>query len=282
MGMDFLKRLFKSFKQRDIASDASTADPITRSTMESEGLGPASKEDDAADEAARRATSECLDRHWQSVGDVEQDVLGHAISPSFLGGPDWPSTRQAYRIVRRGDSVIIATDGLSDPFDGAPHLGNGFEMELFLETGDLAEGTRGAVGDVSPLMRSWAFDVVRTVASTVANAGGIRHQLETYGVLSLELPGASQAPHLTDQIPARFVTEDDCVGVLVGAPMPDFVTRLEDMPLSPVALVPVVLITAAELEHVRVRGRKAREALVEQLTAAGHGHRSRLNRPDLV
>lgn len=280
--MDFLKTLFKSFKRRHMPLRGAPADPPASANVDTEAVTQASTEGDAADEAARRATSDCLDRHWQSVGAVEQDVLGHAISPSFLGGPDWPSTRQAYRIVRRGDSVIIATDGLSDPFDSAPELGNGFEMELFLETGDLAEGTRGAVGDVSPLMRSWAFDVVRTVASTVANAGGIRHQLETYRVLSLELPGASQAPHLTDQIPARFVTEDDCVGVLVGAPIPDFATRLEDMPLSPVTLVPVVLITAAELEHVRVGGRKAREALVEQLTAAGHGHRSRLDRPDLV
>lgn len=279
--MDFLKKLFKSFKRRDTASDVSTADPLTRVNAGVEVPEPGT-EGDAADDAARRATCECLDRHWRAVGAVEQDVLGHVISPSFLGGPDWPSTRQAYRIVRRGDSVIIATDGLSDPFDGAPELGNGFEMELFLETGDLAEGPRGALGDVSPLMRSWALEVMRAVAGTVANAGGITHQLDTHGVLSVELPGASEAPHLIDQIPARFVTEDDCVGVLVGGPAPDFATRLEDMPLSPVTLVPVVLITAAELEHVRAEGRKAREALVQQLIAAGHGHRSRLQRPDLV
>lgn len=280
--MDFLKKLFKSSKPGDTAlreepgnSAASSNDDVAESSQ-------ADTAEDAADQAARQASSECLDRHWRSVGSVEQDVLGHVISPSFLGGPDWPSTRQAYRIVRRGDSVIIATDGLSDPFDGAPELGNGFEMELFLETGDLAEGTRGEVGDVTPLMRSWALDVMRTVAGTVADAGGITHQLEDYGVLSVELPGASEAPHLSDQIPTRFVTEDDCVGVLVGGPAPDFATRLEDMPLSPVTLVPVVLITAAELEHVRMGGRKAREALVQQLTAAGHGHRSRLDRPDLV
>lgn len=280
--MDFLKKLFKSSKPGDTALREEPGNSVASSNDDVAESSQADTAEDTADQAARQASSECLDRHWRSVGSVEQDVLGHVISPSFLGGPDWPSTRQAYRIVRRGDSVIIATDGLSDPFDGAPELGNGFEMELFLETGDLAEGTRGDVGDVTPLMRSWAFDVMRTVAGTVADAGGITHQLEDYGVLSVELPGASEAPHLIDQIPTRFVTEDDCVGVLVGGPAPDFATRLEDMPLSPVTLVPVVLITAAELEHVRMGGRKAREALVQQLTAAGHGHRSRLDRPDLV
>lgn len=280
--MDFLKKLFKSSKPGDTALREEPGNSVASSNDDVAESSQADTAEDTADQAARQASSECLDRHWRSVGSVEQDVLGHVISPSFLGGPDWPSTRQAYRIVRRGDSVIIATDGLSDPFDGAPELGNGFEMELFLETGDLAEGTRGDVGDVTPLMRSWAFDVMRTVAGTVADAGGITHQLENYGVLSVELPGASEAPHLIDQIPRRFVTEDDCVGVLVGGPAPDFATRLEDMPLSPVTLVPVVLITAAELEHVRMGGRKAREALVQQLTAAGHGHRSRLDRPDLV
>jgi hypothetical protein len=272
--MDFLKRLFKSSKPDEAvlheALAGSAANPIADTAA------------DTAVQAARQATSECLDRHWRSVGAVEQDVLGHVISPSFLGGSDWPSTRQAYRVVRRGEAVIIATDGLSDPFDSAPELGNGFEMELFLETGDIAEGTRGAEGDISPLIRSWAFDVVRTVAATVADAGGITHQLETYGVLSLELPGASEALHLTDQMPARFITEDDCVGVLVGGPAPDFATRLDDMPLSPVTLVPVVLITAAELEHVRAGGKAAREALVQQMAAAGYGHRSRLDRPDLI
>lgn len=276
--MDFFKKLFGSLSAGKAVGPASWSAPLTGAGVDAGAPSQA----DTVGEAARQATSDCLDRHWQSVGTVEQDVLGHAISPSFLGGPDWPSTRQAYRIVRRGDAVIIATDGLSDPFDDAAQSGNGFAMELFLETGDLAEDTRGSIGDISPLSRSWAFDVLRTVAATVADAGGITHQLETYGVLSLELPGASEAPHLTDQIPARFVTADDCVGVLVGAPAPDFATRLEDMPLSPVTLVPVVLITAMELEQVRSGGRLAREQLADQLRVAGVGHRSLLGRPDLV
>ena len=231
-----------------------------------------------ANAAAREASAQSLDRHWRSIGTVERDVIGHLISPQLLGGPAWPSTRQAYRVVHRPGSVILATEGLSDPFDDVEGLGNGFGLELFLETAHLPDALQVPHRDVTAYSQSWAFDVLRTVASTVASAGGIAGQLERYGVLSLELPGASEAPHLVEQLPSAYVTDDDCVGVLVGAPLPDFATEVKDMPLSPVALVPVVLITASELECVRAGGRQAREALADQLNAAGSGHRSALDR----
>lgn len=87
---------------------------------------------------------------------------------------------------------------------------------------------------------------------------------------------------MSDQVPTLFVTEDDAAGVLLGGPEPDFPTRLEDMPLSPVRLVPVVLITASELEYVRAGGRAAREDLVARLNAAGVGHTSTLYRQSVV
>lgn len=237
---------------------------------------------DTANQAAREASAECLDRHWRSIGSVEPDVLGYLMSPSFSGGPHWPSTRQAYRVVRRGDAIILATEGLSDPFDDEEGQGNGFEMELFLETTDIPEHARGKPGEVDPLKYSWAFELIEHVAGTVANAGGIVQQIEQYGVLSMELPGVSQSRHIGEQIPAAFVSEDDAAGVLLGGPAPDFTTRLDDMPLSAVTLIPVVLITAAELDYVRTGGRAAREDLVQRLQAAGIGHRSNLQRASVV
>lgn len=91
---------------------------------------------EAANQAAREAGCAVLDRHWQTVGNVEQDVLDYAISPSLMGGPHWPSTRQAYRVVRRERSILLASDGLSDPFDDVEGAGNGFELELFVESAD--------------------------------------------------------------------------------------------------------------------------------------------------
>lgn len=267
--MNFFKKLFGSSKKPDAPTPHS---PVQADQPDAE----------AANLAARLASAECLDRHWQSVGTVEKDVLAYLISPSLTGGPYWPSTRQAYRVVRRDHSIVLATDGLSDPFDDAEGLGNGFEMELFLETADIPENARGTLGDVDPLRHSWAFELLEHVAKTVANAGGITQQLESHGVLSLELPGFSQSHLMSDQLPQMFATADDAAGVLLGGPAPDFPTRLDDMPLSPVHLVPVVLITAAELEYVRNGGRAAREDLVARLQAAGVGHVSSVYRESVV
>lgn len=270
--MNFFKKLLGSSKSPEPqAQDA--PQPHEQSNL---------TEAEAANQAVREAGEACLDRHWNSVGTVERDVLSYLISPSFSGGPYWPSTRQAYRVVRRGDTIILATEGLSDPFDDTEGMGNGFEMELFVETADIPEHACGPVGEVDPFKRSWAFELLEHVAKTVADAGGITHQLDQYGALSLELPGLSQSHHMSDQLPKLFVTDDDSTGVLLGAPEPDFPTQLDDMPLSPVRLVPVVLITAAELEYVRSGGRAAREDLVSRLKAAGVGHMSSLHRASVV
>nr|WP_314567368.1 suppressor of fused domain protein [uncultured Pseudomonas sp.] len=267
--MNFFKKLFGSSKKPHAPAPHR---PVQADLPDAE----------AVNLAARLASADCLDQHWQSVGTVEKDVLAYLISPSLTGGPYWPSTRQAYRVVRRDHSIVLATDGLSDPFDDAEGLGNGFEMELFLETADIPENARGTLGDVDPLRHSWAFELLEHVAKTVANAGGITQQLESHGVLSLELPGFSQSHLMSDQLPHLFATADDAAGVLLGGPAPDFPTRLDDMPLSPVQLVPVVLITAAELEYVRTGGRAAREDLVARLQAAGVGHISSVYRGSVV
>ncbi|MDR0191053.1 suppressor of fused domain protein [Pseudomonas yamanorum] len=277
--MNFFKKLFGARNTPEPQALEPVASPETAAQkLNYDDLTEA----EAANHAACMASAQCLDRHWQSVGTVERDVLSYIISPSFSGGPDWPSTRQAYRVVRRDHAIVLATDGLSDPFDDAEGLGNGFEMELFLETSDIPEHARGVLGEIDPLKQSWAFELIEHVAKTVANAGGITHQLDRHGVLSLELPGFSQSHHMSDQLPPLFVTEDDATGVLLGGPDPDFPTRLDDMPLSPVRLVPVVLITASELEYVRTGGREAREDLVSRLKAAGIGHTSSLRRASVV
>lgn len=272
--MNLFKKLLESLKKPAPAESGSPA----QASAAPEGFTEA----DAANQAARDASQASLDRHWQTIGTVEQDVLSYLISPSFTGGVPWPSTRQAYRIVRRDTSIILATQGLSDPFDDAEGLGNGFELELFVETADIPDHAQGPQGDVDPFRRSWAFELLEHVAKTVAGAGGIMHQLEQYGALSLELPGFSQSHLMSEQVPAHFVTGDDATGVLLGGPLPDFPIHVDGMPLSPVSLVPVVLITAAELDYVRSGGRPARDDLVARLEAAGVGHRSSLQRDSVV
>ncbi|WP_266158695.1 suppressor of fused domain protein [Dyella silvatica] len=232
--------------------------------------------------SAAQMSHQRLDRYWASIGAVEPDLLAHLISPSFTGGPSWPTTRQAYRVIRRGSSIILATDGMSDPFDGVAGMGNGFEMELFLETADIPASFAGDKGDVGRIKESWAFELLHHVGEMVAEAGGITARLERYDSLSVELPGFSQSHALAAQLPARFATADDSLGILLGAPDPDFPAIIDDMPLSAVRMVSITLLTAAELEHLRQGGAAARHELVQKLAAAPSRHRCDLQRPSLV
>jgi hypothetical protein len=192
-----------------------------------------------------------------------------------MGRPAWPTVRQAYRVIRRPGTILIATDGMSDPFEPPVAEGNGFGMELFIETADIPPELAGTVGYIGELPRSWAFELLYIAAASVAQAGGIQSQLERYGGYSMEFPGVSKSRSFSAQLPARFVTANDCVGILFGVPVAGFLTRIDDMPLTPVSIVPVTLITAEELEAVR-QGGTAREALVHRLAQSGRHHLSNL------
>ncbi|HEX7814044.1 suppressor of fused domain protein [Dyella sp.] len=225
-------------------------------------------------------THQRLDAYWASVGTPERDVLANLISPQLTGGVAWPTLRQAYRVVRRDHAIVLATDGMSDPFESLQPPLNGFGMELFLETSDIDPAFAGRRGDVSRLKDSWAFQLLHHVGELVAGAGGIVDRLETYGVLSMELPGVSQAPDIAVQVPGHFISEDDCLGILLGGPRPDFPDVIQDMPLSPVRMVPIVLITAKELAYVREGGAKARLQLADTLEVMPSRHRCDFQRRD--
>lgn len=233
-------------------------------------------------DAARTATHERLGRFWAAIGDVEPDVVSHLINPAFMGGPRWPGLRQAYRVIRRNGSTIIATDGLADPFDELEADGNGFGMELFLETADLPPALRGAPGDMGRIAETWAMALLVHLARQVAQAGGVTDKLDRMGVLSSESGGVSNSPALSGQVPSRFITEDDSVGVLIGRPQPDFPDRIDDMPLSPVRITPIVLLTADELEAVRSGGAAKRTEIADKLAASPTGHRCAFGRPSMA
>lgn len=271
----------------EVASETNAlAEPVTEpETVPEPEPAPetevAAEPETPAEPDALQLSAQRRDAFWATVGTVEGDVLTHLISPDLMGGPAWPTTRQAYRVIRRGGSVVIATDGMSDLFDDGGDT-NGFNLELFVESGDLPADLAGTPGDVSPLARSWMLELLQNVAGTVAGAGGIERQLERYGVLSMEVPGVSASHAIKDQLPEGFVTADDAIGILIGGPAPDFATLIEDMPLSPVRIVPVVLLTAAELGEIRAGDEETRDGVVKRLAATPTRHRSDLGRPSIV
>lgn len=203
---------------------------------------------------------------WAEIGTIAPEPIVPA------GAAGWPDGPESYRITRRENgNVVVATDGLSDPFPGEEGT-NGLEYELFLETPDFAEQ--------APDAQSWAVALMRHVAAIVTEAGVTGADFDAYGALPLELPGVSRNPPLM-ALPEHFVGADDTLGVILGAPAPDFATRIEDMPHSPVRLVPVVLLTASELAELRAGDETTCFALVDALTAKGHRNLSSAARAPL-
>ena len=225
---------------------------------------------------------EARDKFWKAIGSVDPYVMANLISPNLTGGPKWPTTRQAYLIVRRGPAVILATDGMSDPFEDPDNKANGFGLELFIETNDLKLADQPADPDYETVRKSWAFELLMETGKLVADNGGLLPMLDKFGVISTEFPGVSQSHAIKDQVPARFVTNEDTIGILIGEPPPDFGTDIAGTPLSKVRAVPIVLLTAEELNYIRKGGEAARKEIAEKLGGLPHGFRSDLNRPSVV
>jgi hypothetical protein len=225
---------------------------------------------------------EARDKFWKAIGSVDPYVMANMISPNLTGGAKWPTTRQAYLIIRRGPAVILATDGMSDPFEDPDNKANGFGMELFIETNDLKLADQPTDPDYERVRKSWAFELLTETGKLIADSGGLLPMLDKFGVISTEFPGVSQSHSIKDQVPARFITGEDTIGILIGQPAPDFGTDMAGTPLSKVRAVPIVLLTAEELNYIRKGGEAARKEIAEKLAALPHGFRSDLNRPSVV
>lgn len=78
-------------------------------------------------------------------------MTGSSGARLFLGGPAWPNTRQAFVVARRPRGLLVASDGLSDPFDDEDDCQqNGLGHEFFATTPDPIDHVPG----------SWLFDLV--------------------------------------------------------------------------------------------------------------------------
>lgn len=223
----------------------------------------------AAAQAPLEAGFRARDRWWARIGRSDPDLIAHLVNPQFSGGPAWPATRQAWRVVRTGASLIIASDGLSDPFDEGNEGTSGFGMEVYIETPDLKDAAFATLRD------SWAFPLIENFAQNVANWGGIAGQLRTSGLLSIELPAPAG-------ISRAWVTPRDTVGALINVPAPGRETAIADMPLGPVLIAPLTLTTPAETEHVIAGGGQARADLARRLAGAGVHQLSVIGRRSLV
>lgn len=206
------------------------------------------------------ARDELLDRTmtaraaaWQAFGEVDSDVLSHLVNPALMGGPRWPAMRQAYRVARRPGAVLLASDGLSDPYDageGDPDV-NGLGLEFYASTADQLE----------QLPSSWLWDLVWQMSNFAASHGGIRDALDDMGMLSTELYDVS----IPDEHREKFVNDEGRVGVLLAL-RDESIPGSIDGPLSPIQLVNVKLLTLPELDFVASNGASGRQHLASLFT----------------
>lgn len=198
-----------------------------------------------------------IDDYWAQIGDVDDDVITYLINPMFQGAPAWPNTRQAYRVVRTPNTVIIASDGLADRSpDGT---GPGFGCEVYIESPALV----GA--QFEDLRGSWMFAAIENFAQNVANMQGISGHLRQYGVASMELPLDG-----TD-IPNALLTEHGTAGALIGIPAAGRAAQVATAD-GPVDIVPLTIIGADELSVVLEQGQAGRDSIVSTRQQDGRGH----------
>ncbi|MEZ5869155.1 MAG: hypothetical protein R3D46_12250 [Defluviimonas denitrificans] len=235
------------------AAGRETAAPLAETAAEAGA--PVIGEDDPRIAAGHARLDAC----WRAIGAVDDDVIGYLINPMFQGAPAWPNTRQAYRVIRTEDSLILASDGLADPFVGTSmDDASGLGLEVFLET----TGAQGRPFD--DIRASGDFALIEMVAQNMAAHGGVAGLLDRMGVLSMALPLGGQAPE-------GWADENGDMGVLLGLPVPGREGRVA-LPFGPVRLVAATPLRPAELAAAAASG-EARAALAADLAATPAGHR---------
>jgi hypothetical protein len=203
-----------------------------------------------------------LDRYWSSIGASDPDLIAYLVNPMFQGKPAWPNTRQAYRIVRPPGSLIIASDGLCDPFVGTDVTEKqGFGCEVYIEAPEFS------AADFDTLRGSWAFRVIENFAMNVADWRGLSQQIARHGVISTEFD-------MRGVLPDTALLADGAAGFLVNLVPSGRPARIDDMP-CPIDIVALTLLTPAELDQLRTGGAAARQSLAAARAGAG-GHISRL------
>lgn len=216
-------------------------------------------------------SAQIREKHWKSIGTLHTDVITHLINPAFMGGPEWPSTRQAFVIIDTPAGTILSSDGLSDPyndFDENPdnQAYNGVGCEFYLE----CDTNLGSFEDIKS---SWQFSVVYQAAQLAAGNPNIASIIEEHGYVSTELY------HCT--VPDTFKNEDDRVGVLLGLHSEQVPAGLE-LTLETIRLVNVTLLTKEELAYITEKGGEARIEIAKKLEALPGAGKSFLERKSVV
>lgn len=142
--------------------------------------------------------------------------------------------------------MVIATDGLSDPFEreGSAPTVNGHGLELMIEAP--ASALPAFDNAISELATSWPFIILADLATALPAMPGLIDELQGGLISSSQIPASDRRLR---QLPDGFIAEGS-LGILIGGSTQGIPTTIPDMPLSPVRVVPIVVLTADEVTAV--------------------------------
>ena len=208
-------------------------------------------------------------KYWKRYGKVHSGVLTNLNNPMFMGGPKWPAMRPSFVRIERSNSVVIASDGLSDPWPGEEERGQGFGLEFYMETRDKEIRAK----NWEEMKASWMFQTLYNVAQTAAHQKNFRQLIDDEGIFSMELELVNAPEHMQN--------EKGNIGVLVGVD-PKSITPELQLPLQKIKLVAVVLLTPEELAYVMREGEAGQKKMNKLLRKRGQQHLSSVDRKSLI
>jgi hypothetical protein len=208
---------------------------------------------------------------WEKLGKLDPYVITHAINPSFMGGPRWPSLRQAFLTIETPTGSIIASDGLSDPYDdydtnpkSQPY--NGLGIEIYLESPEKPQSS-------DRVKNSWQFNIVYQMSQLAAENGNFITLIQDYKCISTELYNV--------EVPKQFLNKEGRVGVLLGIESKTVPPTLA-LSIETVLMVNVKLLTLAELDYIVANSEEGRLEIAQKIASQKDSGASYFDRPSVV
>ncbi len=217
------------------------------------------------------ASAQKRNAFWEKIGKLDPYVISHILNPAFMGGPRWPSLRQAFLNIETPQGTIIASDGLSDPYDDYDtnpknQSYNGLGFELYMESPE-------KLGDLEKLKTTWQFNMVYQASQLAADNGNLIGMIQEFTCISTELYDVN--------VPPAFLNKEGRAGVLLGLKSIVVPTGLA-LSLETILMVNVTLLTVAEINYIVENGNNGRVEVAKKINALGNAGVSSLERPSVV
>lgn len=184
------------------------------------------------------------DDFYKSLGKLDEDVIAPMMSSALSGGAKWP-IREAWSVIRKEDSIIIASNGLSDSFEEKEQPNNGYGIEVMAETKDTIED----------IHTSWLFKLVKDVSNQSAHNRKFKELLKKYKIMTMEIP-------VPDEELEKFQNENGNIGIMLGINHPEIPTSFNTSG-GVVDFITIKLLSPSELKLSIEKGNEGREELNE-------------------